>query len=124
MMSPPPQTNTTFTYVGIINLDLPKNWVRDQDAGSGFANEPVASDDINRRAVHRIRMNSRSYNGESRENDETCTQSTTDITRSVLYAQNRTEMHTCRRASHVGDDSTLHHGYVGNLHEPRLLVGL
>jgi hypothetical protein len=57
------------THVGIKYLNLSKSRVRNQDACSGLAYEPVPSNDIERRTVQRVGVNSR---GNYRKSGEYC----------------------------------------------------
>jgi hypothetical protein len=55
-------------------LNLTKSWVGNQDACSGLADEPITSDDIKRRTIQRVWMDSCSNDRKSREYRQTCSE--------------------------------------------------
>jgi hypothetical protein len=53
------------THVRIEHLDLAEEGVLDDDARGGLADEPVATSDVERGAVQRVRQDARADNREA-----------------------------------------------------------
>lgn len=72
--------------MGIEDLNLAKGWVGNQHACGGFANEPIPSYYINRRAIQRIWMYRGGNNRKPREDDKSRSKCTTitESTRCLL----------------------------------------
>ena len=72
-------------HMRIKYLNLTESWVRHEDTRGRLADEPIPSENVNRRTVQRVGMYSRSYYWKSREYCQTCSKgtATTETVRGV-----------------------------------------
>ena len=65
------------TYMGIEDLNLPKNWVFNNDACSSLAHNPVSAEDVKGRPIQGIRVYSSRNNWKPCKYSQTCSEGTT-----------------------------------------------